>query len=181
MRVAYEAGPTGYAVHRQLTTLGIECMVVAPSLIPVRPGDKVKTDRRDALKLARLLRSGDLTPVWVPDEAHEALRNLVRARADAKADELRAKHRLSKFLLRQGSHPPVGIRNWSLRYFQWLRQLEFEHVADQVVFADYLAEVTAAGERIKRLEGGPAPVRRDELSQVGADRAPCRPSAASAF
>ena len=81
LRVAYEAGPTGYGVHRQLTSMGIECLVVAPSLIPKRPGDKVKTDRRDALKLARLLRSGDLTPVWVPDEAHEALRNLVRARA----------------------------------------------------------------------------------------------------
>ena len=152
LRVAYEAGPTGYAVHRQLTTLNIECLVVAPSLIPVRPGDKVKTDRRDALKLARLLRSGDLTPVWVPGEAHEALRNLVRARAAAKADELRAKHRLSKFLLRQGSQPPVGSRNWSVRFFQWLRQVKFEHVADQVVLDDYLTEVTAAGERIKRLE-----------------------------
>src|SRR5438067_11435383 len=102
LHVAYEAGPTGYALHRQLTKLGIECMVVAPSLIPVRPGDKVKTDRRDALKLARLLRSGDLTPVWVPDQEHEALRSLVRSRADAKVDELRAKHRLSKFLLRLG-------------------------------------------------------------------------------
>ena len=86
------------------------------------------------------------------DEAHEALRNLVRARADAKADELRAKHRLSKFLLRQGCRPPSGVRNWSLRHLQWLRQLEFEHLPDRVVFADYLAEVTAAGERIKRLE-----------------------------
>ena len=152
LHVAYEAGPTGYALHRQLTKLGIECMVVAPSLIPVRPGDKVKTDRRDALKLARLLRSGDLTPVWVPDEEHEALRSLVRSRADAKVDELRAKHRLSKFLLRQGAQPPVGTRNWSERYFQWLRLLEFEHLADRIVFADYLAEVTAAGERIKRLE-----------------------------
>jgi transposase len=152
LRVAYEAGPTGYALHRQLANMGIDCMVVAPSLIPTRPGDKVKTDRRDALKLARLLRSGDLTPVWVPDEAHEALRNLVRARAGAKADQLRAKHRLSKFLLRQGCWPPVGVRNWSQRHFQWLRQLTFEHAADQVVFADYLAEVTAAGERIKRLE-----------------------------
>ena len=107
-RVAYEAGPTGYALHRQLSALGIDCLVVAPSLIPVRPGDKVKTDRRDTLKLARLLRSGDLTPVWVPDEEHEALRNLVRARAGAKVDELRAKHRLSKFLLRRGTYPPVG-------------------------------------------------------------------------
>src|SRR2546423_14555166 len=149
VRVAYEAGPTGYTLHRQLTRLGISCIVVAPSLIPKRAGDTVKTDRRDALKLARLLRSGDLTPVWVPDEA---LRGLVRARADAKADELRAKHRLSKFLLRQGCWPPIGVRNWSVRYFQWLRQLKFEHVPDQVVFADYLAEVTAAGERIKRLE-----------------------------
>jgi transposase len=153
LRVAYEAGPTGYVLQRQLTTLGIDCMVVAPSLIPVRPGDKVKTDRRDALKLARLLRSGDLTPVWVPDAAHEALRNLVRARADAKADQLRAKHRLSKFLLRQGCRPPASIRRaWSVRFMQWLRQLQFGQAADQVVFADYLAEVTQAGERIKRLE-----------------------------
>ena len=154
LRVAYEAGPTGYVVHRQLAELGIECMVVAPSLIPKRPGDKVKTDRRDALKLARLLRSGDLSPVWVPDQAHEALRNLVRARADAKVDELRAKHRLSKFLLRQGTHtPPPGTRAWSRRSLHWLRQLQFEHVADQVVFADYLSVVLAASERVARLEG----------------------------
>jgi transposase len=152
LRVAYEAGPTGYALHRQLTRLGIACLVVAPSLIPRQPGNKVKTDRRDALKLARLLRSGDLTPVWVPDEAHEALRSLVRARADAKADQLRAKHRLSKFLLRQGCWPPIGVRSWSKRYFTWLHQLEFEHLPDRIVFADYLAEVNAAGERITRLE-----------------------------
>jgi transposase len=152
LRVAYEAGPTGYALHRQLAKMGIDCLVAAPSLIPKRAGDKVKTDRRDALKLARLLRSGDLAPVWVPDEAHEALRNLVRARADAKADQLRAKHRLSKLLLRQGCWPPMGVRNWTQRYVAWLRQLEFEHLPDRVVFADYLAEVTAAGERIQRLE-----------------------------
>jgi transposase len=120
----------------------------------VRAGDRVKTDRRDALKLARLLRSGDLTPVWVPDQAHEALRNLVRARAAAKADEVRAKHRLSKFLLCQGARPPIGVRNWCKRYFQWLRQLEFEELADRLVFADYLAEVVDAGERVKRLDAG---------------------------
>jgi transposase len=153
LRVAYEAGPTGYVVHRQLTELGIECLVVAPSLIPVRAGDRVKTDRRDALKLARLLRSGDLTPVWVPDQEHEALRSLVRARAAAKADQLRAKHRLSKFLLCLGARPPVGAANWSKRYFAWLRSLEFTYHAEQVVFAEYLAEVIAAGERVKRLEG----------------------------
>ena len=152
LRVAYEAGPTGYALHRQLAKLGIDCLVAAPSLIPKRAGDKVKTDRRDALKLARLLRSGDLTRVWVPDAAHEALRSLVRARADAKADQLRAKHRLSKFLLRLGCWPPMGVRNWTQRYMAWLRQLEFEHLPDRVVFAEYVAEVTAAGERIKRLE-----------------------------
>jgi transposase len=84
LKVAYEAGPTGYALHRQLTGLGVECVVVAPSLIPRRPGDRVKTDQRDAVMLARLLRRGDLTPLWVPDEAHEALRNLVRSRGDAK-------------------------------------------------------------------------------------------------
>jgi transposase len=154
LQVAYEAGPTGYVVQRQLTALGIACLVVAPSLIPVRAGDRVKTDRRDALKLARLLRSGDLTPVWVPDQAHEALRNLVRARAAAKADEVRAKHRLSKFLLCQGARPPIGVRNWCKRYFQWLRQLEFEELADRLVFADYLAEVVDAGERVKRLDAG---------------------------
>jgi transposase len=99
-----------------------------------------------------LLRSGDLTPVWVPDQEHEALRNLVRVRADAKVDQLRAKHRLSKFLLREGCQPPVDARNWSKRYFEWLRGLNFEQVADQIVFADYLAEVTAADERVKRLE-----------------------------
>lgn len=152
LRVAYEAGPTGYVVHRQLSELGIDCVVAAPSLIPVRSGDRIKTDRRDALKLARLLRSGDLTPVWVPDREHEALRNLVRARGAAKADELRAKHRLSKFLLCQGTRPPIGVRNWCKRYFQWLQQLEFEHLPDRVVFGDYLAQVIAAGERVKRLE-----------------------------
>jgi transposase len=152
LHVAYEAGPTGYVLYRQLHSLGIPCVVVAPALVPVRSGDKVKTDRRDALKLARLLRTGDLTPVWVPDQEHEALRNLVRARADAKVDELRAKHRLSKFLLRQGAQPPAGVGNWTKRYVQWLQQLEFEHLADRLVCADYLAEVSAASERVKRLQ-----------------------------
>jgi transposase len=152
LRVAYEAGPTGYGLYRQLSALSIDCMVVAPSLIPTRRGDRVKTDRRDALKLARLLRSGDLTPVWVPDQEHEALRNLVRARAAAKVDQLRAKHRLSKFLLYMGAQPPVGVRNWTRRYLQWLHQLTFDQLADRVVFAEYLAEVVASAERLKRLE-----------------------------
>lgn len=152
IQVAYEAGPTGYALHRQLTRLGVQCMVVAPSLVPRRPGDRVKTDRRDALMLARLLRTGDLTPVWIPDEAHEALRDLVRARADAQADALRAKHRLTKFLLRRGVHHPPGMRPWTTRYDAWLHKLTFAETADQVVLIDYVAVVRAAVERVRRLE-----------------------------
>jgi transposase len=152
LEVAYEAGPTGYALHRQLTGMGISCVVVAPSLIPVRPGDRIKTDQRDAAKLARLLRSGDLSSVWVPDEAHEALRDLVRARDDAKADQLRAKHRLSKFLLRRALHPPVGVRAWSRAHDAWLDRLTFEHAADGVVLGHYVAVVREAAQRVKRLE-----------------------------
>lgn len=98
LKVCYEAGPTGYALYWQLTKMGVQCEVVAPSLIPKKPGEKIKTDRRDAEKLAQCYQSGTLTPVWVPDAAHEALRDLVRARATAKTDESRAKHRLVKYL-----------------------------------------------------------------------------------
>ena len=118
--VAYEAGPTGYALHRQLVGLRVECQVVAPALIPKRAGDRVKTAGRDAVTLARLLRSGDLTPVRVPGEEDEALRDLVPARYDAKADILRAKHRLSKFLLRRGVQAPRGVRAWTVGYQTWL-------------------------------------------------------------
>jgi len=152
LSIACEAGPTGYALHRQLTAMGVECVVVAPSLIPTKPGDRIKTDRRDAAKLARLLRSGDLTPVWVPDEAHEALRDLVRGRADAKEDLLRAKHRLSKFLLRRGIQPPVGVRAWSRAHEAGLNRLTFSRRADQVVFDDYWSVVRDARDRLKRLE-----------------------------
>jgi transposase len=148
----YEAGPTGYALHRQLQALGVECMVVAPSLVPTRSGDRVKTDRRDALKLARLLRSGDLTAVWVPDEEHEALRDLVRARADAKADALRAKHRLSKFLLRRGIRPPHGVRAWTARYQAWLGQIRLDDRCAKIVLDDYSSVVRAASDRVRRLE-----------------------------
>jgi transposase len=112
LRVCYEAGPTGYVIYWQLTKLGVHCEVVAPTLIPVKPGDRVKTDRRDAEKLARCYRSGDLTPVWVPDAQHEALRDLVRAREAGKQDELRARHRLGKFLLRHGRRPPERMTAW---------------------------------------------------------------------
>jgi len=122
--VCYEAGPTGYGLQRLLVSLGIACIVVAPGLTPTRPADRVKTDRRDAVRLAELLRAGELTPVWVPHEEDEALRDLVRAREDAKQDLLRARHRLSKFLLRHGIRPPEGVRRWSRRYREWLEGLQ---------------------------------------------------------
>jgi transposase len=113
LRACYEAGPTGYVVYWQLAELGVQCEVVAPTLVPVKAGDRVKTDRRDAEKLARCYRSGDLTAVWVPDEGSEALRDLVRAREAAKQDQMRVRHRLSKFLLRSGQRPPTGVRPWT--------------------------------------------------------------------
>lgn len=159
--VAYEAGPTGYALHRHVSAMGIDGIVVAPSLIPVRPGDRIKTDRRDAAKLARLLRSGDLVPVWIPDEAGEALRDLVRARDDAKADQLRARHRLSKSLLRRAVHPAVGVRAWSRAHQSWLDKVAFSQIADQLVFEDYRTVARAATERVRRLEGALARVAAD--------------------
>ncbi|MDA8333240.1 MAG: IS110 family transposase [Candidatus Dormibacteraeota bacterium] len=153
LRACYEAGPTGYPLQRYLSGLGVDTVVVAPSLIPVRPGDRVKTDRRDAAKLARLLRSGDLTPVWIPDEQHEALRDLLRARDDARTDDLRAKHRLTKFLLRRGVPTPTNLgRPWGQRHHQWLNQLRFDDPAVRVTFDDYLATVRTAGERVRRLD-----------------------------
>ncbi len=122
LRVCYEAGPTGYVIYWQLTSLGVRCEVVAPTLVPVKAGDRVKTDRRDATKLARSYRAGDLTPLWVPDAAHEALRDLVRAREAAKKDQLRARHRLGKFLLRHGRRPATGMTPWTQRYLAWVRQ-----------------------------------------------------------
>jgi transposase len=112
LRVCYEAGPCGYVLYWQVTELGIACEVVAPTLIPVKAGDRVKTDRRDAEKLARCHRRGDLTAVWVPDLEHEALRDLVRAREAAKKDQLRARHRLGKFLLRHGKRRGQGTTAW---------------------------------------------------------------------
>ena len=149
---AYEAGPTGYGLHRQLTQLGVDCVVVAPALIPRRAGDRVKTDNRDAIALARLLRSGDLTPVWVPGQQDEALRDLVRSRFDAKDDLRRAMHRLAKFLLRQSIQAPPGIKPWSARHLQWLETLRLNHPTSQLVFEDYRVAVHAARERVRRLE-----------------------------
>ena len=153
LRACYEAGPTGYVLYWQLTRLGVKCEVVAPTLVPVKAGDRVKTDRRDAQKLARCYRAGELTRVWVPDEAHEALRDLVRAREAAKKDQLRARHRLSKFLLRHGQRAPETVKAWGTRYLAWIRaQVHFAQPAQEATLLDYLNEVDHAAARIGRLE-----------------------------
>jgi len=167
LRVCYEAGPTGYVLYRQLAALGVRCAVIAPTLVPVKAGDRVKTDRRDAEKLARSYRSGDLTPVWVPEADHEALRDLVRAREAAKKDELRARHRLGKFLLRQGRRPPAGLKAWGVKHRAWLQAIHLAHPAQEATLLDYLTEIDHAAARIVRLaraidvavETAPAPVR----------------------
>ncbi len=153
LKVCYEAGPTGYVLYWQLTALGVACEVIAPSLVPVKAGDRVKTDRRDAVKLARSYRAGDLTPVWVPDTAHEALRDLVRAREDARQDQHRARHRLSKFLLRHDRRPPQDVKkSWTLKYMTWIQQVHFDQPALEATLLDYVHEVDHMAERIQRLE-----------------------------
>jgi transposase len=152
LKACYEAGPTGYVLYWQLAELGVKCDVIAPTLVPMKAGDRVKTDRRDAERLVRSFRSGDLTAVWVPDAGSEALRDLVRAREAAKQDQLRARHRLSKFLLRTGQRPAAGLKAWTQLYMGWLRQLRFEQVAQESTRLDYLHEVEHMAERVVRLE-----------------------------
>src|SRR5208282_2691743 len=152
LHVCYEAGPCGYVLYWQLAKLGVRCEVVAPTLIPVKPGDRVKTDRRDAEKLARSLRAGDLTAVWVPDAEDEALRDLVRAREAAKTDQRRARQRLLKFLLRRGCTPPSKMRAWTDKHRAWVMQLKFEQRALEETLTDYTTEVDRQRERIVRLD-----------------------------
>lgn len=152
LRVCYEAGPTGYALYWQLLALGIHCDVIAPSLVPTKAGDRVKTDRKDAAKLARCYRAGDLTPVFVPDAATEALRDLVRAREAAKQDQLRARHRLSKFLLRHGRQRPEGMKAWTARHAAWLGQQTFTAAPLQAVYDEYRAALAEQADRVARLE-----------------------------
>lgn len=152
LRVCYEAGPTGYALYRLLLALNIHCTVIAPSLIPQRPGERIKTDRRDSVRLAQLYRAGELTSVYVPTPEDEALRDLVRCREDAKEDELRAKHRLSKFLLRYDIQPPSKGKKWTVRYYRWLDTVKFENSKLQVVFQEYYHQIKEIQQRILRLE-----------------------------
>ena len=146
----YEAGPCGYGLHRQLTELGHDCIVVAPSLIPMKAGDRVKTDRRDAVMLAKLHRAGELTSVWVPDDAHEAMRDLIRARATAVQVLGKARQHLQGFLLRHGRIYP-GKKGWTGAYRRWLARVRFDHPAQQVVLQDYIHAVEDAEARVERL------------------------------
>lgn len=151
VRCVYEAGPCGYEPQRILARARISCAVAAPSLIPRRPGDRVKTDRRDADKLGRLYRAGELTMVAVPDEGQEALRDLVRAREDAKADLLRRRHRLSKFLLRHGHRYRDG-NAWTQRHWSWIRSIRFTQPHSQAVFEEYQAAVTEGLDQVARFD-----------------------------
>jgi len=148
---AYEAGPCGYVLHRHLTSKGLECQVVAPSLIPKRPGDKVKNDRRDALEIARLLRSGDLTPVYVPSVEDEAIRDLCRARDAARVTLKAAKLRLKSFLLRLGLNY-TGRANWTDAHRRYLARVVCPTPAQQIAFQEFILAVDEQVERLKRLE-----------------------------
>src|SRR6202041_136288 len=147
----HEAGPTGYGLYRLLKSLSHECLVVAPSLIPKKAGDRVKTNRRDAVSLAKLLRAGELTAVWVPDERHEAMRDLVRAR-EAAVDDLKSKRQqVLSLLLRLGRHF-TGKRTWTRAHMNWLVSQKLAHREQRIAFEEMLLAVRQADERVIRLE-----------------------------
>ena len=150
VRCCYEAGPTGFGLYRHLVERGVDCAVVAPGLVPQRPGDRVKTDPREARKLARLLAGGLLEPIHVPSRELEAARDLVRAREDARLDRMRDRHRLSKFCLRHGRLLPTSA--WTVTRRKWLGEQRFEHAAEQITFDSYLHAVDLVDARIEQLE-----------------------------
>lgn len=150
LRFVYEAGPCGYVIYRHLTKRKYHCEVIAPSLIPTKASDRVKTDRRDARQLARLFRAGELTAIYVPDEEDEAVRDLVRARDRTKTDQRKARQRLKGFLLRLG-HRYQGKGNWSPEHLRYLAIIKLSHAAQQIAFQEYLEAITVASERLERL------------------------------
>jgi transposase len=150
LRFVYEAGPCGYVIYRHLKQRKYYCQVIAPSLIPTKASDRVKTDRRDARQLARLFRAGELTPIYVPDEEDEAVRDLVRARDRSMIDQRKARQRLKGFLLRLG-HRYLGKGNWSLPHLRYLASIKLSHAAQQIAFQEYLEAITVASERLERL------------------------------
>jgi transposase len=147
----YEAGPTGYGLHRLIENLGHDCMVVAPSLTPKKPGDRVKTNRRDGVSLARLARAGELTAVWVPDERHEAMRDLSRARLAAKKDLQGKRQQISSLMLRLGRYYP-GKKTWGPAHMKWLMSQKLEYREQRMVLEELLQGVRQEGERVERLE-----------------------------
>lgn len=149
--VCYEAGPCGYGIYRQITQMGHDCVVVAPGLIPRKATDRIKTDRRDALSLARLHRAGELTPVWVPDQDQEAIRDLTRAREDLKAIERRARQQLGAFLLRHGQVYSGGKKKWTQAHCRWLERLKMPTPAQQIVLTEYFDVVKDAQRRVAGL------------------------------
>jgi transposase len=147
----YEAGPTGYGLYRQIKSLGHDCMVAAPSLIPKKAGERVKTNRRDAIGLAKSLRAGELTAVWVPDERHEAMRDLTRAR-EAAVDDLKSKRQQVLSLLLRWGRPYAGKRTWTRAHMIWLASQKIEHAEQRIAFEEMMLAVRQAQERIVRLE-----------------------------
>jgi transposase len=150
VQVVYEAGPLGYGLHRALSNRGYVCQVIAPSLIPKRPGDRVKTDRRDCVRLAELARAGELRAVWVPDPADEAVRDVTRAREDALDARTQARHQLKSFLLRHEVRYPRRT-SWTKTFYRWLATLHFDSAGAQTAFTEYWQAVSAAEERVMRL------------------------------
>ncbi len=150
VHVVYEAGPTGYGLQRALARSGYRCEVIAPSMIPRRAGDRVKTDRRDCLRLAELARAGELRAVWIPDPADEAIRDLTRAREDAVNARTQGRHQLKSFLLRHDVRYPQRT-SWSKTFYRWLGTLSFAGSGAQTAFTEYWQAVTAADERVARL------------------------------
>ena len=148
----YEAGPCGYVLYRQFLELRHHCVVVAPSRIPKIPGERVKTDRRDASKLARMLRSADLTPVWVPDKRQEAMRDLVRLRQDVKDRERKVRQQLNNYLQRHGFIWLSGRKRWTKAHYNWLEELKFPDPTQQIVLQGYVDDVKAASGRLEEVE-----------------------------
>jgi len=152
LSICYEAGPTGYPLVRLLIAHGYHCIVIAPSLMPSRPGERVKTDRRDALRLAQLLRAGELTSVHVPTSEEEALRDLVRMREDIKEDRTRIRQRIGKFLLRHNIAPKEPTRRWTVKYRLWLGCISLESASQRLVLQEMLHQMDEDDERLKRIE-----------------------------
>ena len=151
VHIVYEAGPTGYGLQRKLSAKGYRCEVIAPSMIPKRAGDRIKTDRRDAQRLAELSRAGELQVVWIPDEADEAIRDLTRAREDARKARIQARNQLKSFLLRHDIRYTAGKTSWTQSFHRWLGTLSFGDSSSQIAFTEYQLAVQAADERLQRL------------------------------